>query len=376
MRTHTATSALVATLGIALTLTHDAHSQLSVPATQSLPTTLSPQDVQGLKDRYDRLPEDQKAKVDRALKNTTPEQREAAAAAYAKLPEADRQPLVDRAVKELASDGKPTTSHVVDGPNIPPIQFIDANFLLKNTPPDTTLDATGKQLFTAAQRAYGNMVLFRRKPGGPYSDTGIGNGLLISPSLILTARHVAVELAKAPNTIALLHVGTQGATFLESLTYNGIIDLSTGTTEDPDLALVKIRERPTVAPTTIADDPLDVREPITALGAQEFGILPSMGTGIITTKTRPRALTTPATLTRTVFGSSLRSFPGLSGAPVLNANGHVIGVILGGITTYAGTGESITHVTTQDWEQVTAWTWATPFTRTAQRIRDAVKNDR
>ena len=183
---------------------------------------------------------------------------------------------------------------------------------------------------------------------------------------MLTARYVAKEIEASPTTYYLLQIGRPAKGFLQPLVMKRVEYLQTSPPAegDPDLAVIiveKVKDFEEGNLTMAVLTTPQPRQDVVSVGCSEMETLPSFGTGIVTTSTKQRELVGDLPLKRTVFGSSLRSFPGLSGAPVLNDAGQVVGIVAGGVKYYVKTGETLTKVDEkQDWETFGLWTWITP----------------
>ena len=338
---------------------------------------LSPQDRAAAEKALGQLSPEQQAAARRAWDRLSPEEKAAAAKAHSSLSAQERDDLIRRAETELKSRKGPTTYHVVEGPGLPPSSVVESPDLMGSSANPPHFTGNVQKLFEAAKRINPNNVSFRRKKVDQFSDRGFGTGVLVSRTLVLTARHVAEQVAAKPEDFLLFQIGRPTKKFLVPLRFVEMIEVGTDRTGDPDLALVRVLDGDISAPLNLRETPLNVRDDVASLGCSEMEILPSMSAGIITTAFRPRDLGSELTLKRTVFGSSVRSFPGLSGSPVFDPRGNIIAVVLGGVKNYAGTGETVTHIgKDESWETFSKWTWATPTKLSLQLIINETKKDR
>jgi S1-C subfamily serine protease len=142
----------------------------------------------------------------------------------------------------------------------------------------------------------------------------LGTGFAVDEHTLVTARHVV-----------------EGSRFLEISTYDGrtFEATATGTTTVADLAVVHVEESLTPVATLAATDPI-VSDAVTIVGYPGGGRLTTTGAIIITNEVDD---VDPEL--GVAFGVTASLEPGMSGAPVVNANGEVIGVIYGTSATQA-----------------------------------------
>jgi hypothetical protein len=340
---------------------------------------LSPQDRQKVEEAIKGLPSSQQEQIKQQIEKLTPAQRGELAEAVKSLSPAEQKALVERASQELDKYQPPHDQHVIEGPGVPATQLFDYINLSRGASSNAGIGQNEPQLLVAGRELAQNLVLFRRRGSDAYTDRGIGNGVLISKSLVLTARHVAEEVKANPNKYALIQLGRRTGAFLIPLAFVATIDVSAAAgAGDPDIALVKVVGAVPMTAPTLADGANVLKQEIASIGSSELeGLLPSMGTGIITTSLKTRELDRALAIKRTVVGSSIRSFPGLSGAPVFRGDGTIVAVILGGVKKYAPTGETVTRIPPgTDWETFPYWTWATPVGSLLNHIRAEVQKDR
>jgi S1-C subfamily serine protease len=344
-------------------------------AYSQVPGNLSPQDAQAIGDAYGKLSPQDKAKVNDEVKKLPQKQQEELAAAYKRMSPEEREALIELARGELKSEPGVKISNVIVGPGLPKSLLLEATDLFRSNAKDLKLDADSQKLFAVAQNHVPNIVLFRSRSVDALSNRGVGIGILISKSLVLTARHVAQDVFAKPSEFSLTQVGEFATKdFLTPLTLVSAIDVGADASGDPDLALIRVAGAVRPKQVSLRTASLNLRQGVVCLGSFESELLPAMSTGIVTTSIRARDLAEALGLKRTVFGSSVRSFPGLSGAPVFDADGKLVAVILGGVKTYAKTGETLTPIGEGvKWETFRDWTWATPLNG---RIADEVKKDK
>lgn len=140
----------------------------------------------------------------------------------------------------------------------------------------------------------------------------IGTGFAVDDHTLVTARHVV-----------------EGSRLLEISTYDGrtFSATATGTTTVADLAIVHVEESLSPFAMLAATDP-SVSDAVTIIGYPEGGRLTTTSAIVITNE--------PEDVDPEVgpaFGVTAALEPGMSGAPVVNADGEVVGVIYGTSTT-------------------------------------------
>ncbi len=316
---------------------------------------LSPQIEQAL----GQLSSQERQQLEDGIEQLSPEERKQLESGIEQLAPEERKNLIERAKDQLGKG--PVVRNVIIGPTIPVSYVVRAAALMGKVPRPGELTDDSARLFEAAKTLLPNIVSIQRKDVTGYSDSGVGNGLLISKGMVLTARHVAELVSAAPEKYSLFQIG-DGDHLMIQLVFIKKLEVGTDNSGDPDLALIKVQGSSNPNKVSFAKGLLHVGDSIASLGSGEMeDIFPSMGTGIITTSVKQRELAETLALKRTVFGSSVRSFPGLSGSPVFNADGEIIAVLIGGVKLYAGTGERVTTVGKDvNWEAFNDWTWLTP----------------
>ena len=320
---------------------------------------LSPQDRQQIEQALGQLSSQERQQLEEGIEQLSPEERQQLERGIEQLSPEERKALIERAKDQLGKG--PVVRNVIVGPTIPVSYVVRAAALMGKVPRPSELTDDSARLFEAAKTLLPNIVSIQRRDVTGYSDSGVGNGLLISKGMVLTARHVAELVSAAPEKYSLFQIG-DGDRLMIQLVFIEKVAVGTDNSGDPDLALIRVQGGGNPNKVSFATGVLHVRDSIASLGSSEMeDIFPSMGTGIITTSVRQRELAETLALKRTVFGSSVRSFPGLSGSPVFNAHGEIIAVLIGGVKLYAGTGERVTTVGKEvNWEAFKDWTWATP----------------
>jgi hypothetical protein len=285
---------------------------------------------------------------------------------------------VVRAMAELDTQKVPgfkiddKTAHRIEGPEIP--ITVVTPFLNLETPGLVATGALPKTWKTNQLRAW---VVFRDADSSARSEATRGNGVLIDSETVLTARHVAQDVESNAKRISALTLGTKQGEFVTPLDIKGVIYLNQAV--DPDLALIKIKPLADGAsrwyPTLGKATPMS-KTAIYSLGAMQIEELPKLTTGIITTSVKERIIHEGGTVPLTSFGTSLRSFPSISGSPIFEAtSGALIGIVVAGVKEYAKTGEQLVKVDggSATWERETRWTWAAPVPSFATSIRGAEK---
>lgn len=321
---------------------------------------LSPADRKALTDRIAGLSDDEKRRLAERLQQMSPKEREK---------------LIARAETQMKGHG-PKIQHVVEGPGLPPTFLLGAGHLMGTVHPPQ-LPENVLKLFDTAKQLIPNIVSFQRRQVDKYTERGVGNGILISHTLVLTARHVADEISANPENYDLLQIGSRdGGNLLSPLRFVSRVPVTVNDSEDPDLALVKVQGSVNPRVVMLGDGSLHVKDGVASLGCNAEEPLPAMSTGIVTTSYGSRNLAGDLPLKRTVLGASVRSYPGLSGSPVFDVNGKIVAVVLGGVKKFAGTGEMVTKISKeQNWESFPAWTWVTPLKSTLENILNAAKMD-
>ncbi len=264
------------------------------------------------------------------------------------------------------------TTHRIEGPEIPiavVTPFLDLV--------DPGLVAGGALPKTWQTNQLHAWVVFRDADPSAKSEATRGNGVLIDTETVLTARHVAQDVESNAKRISALTLGTKQGEFVTPLAITGVVYLNQAV--DPDLALIKIKPLADGAtrwyPTLGKATPMS-KTAIYSLGAMQTEELPKLTTGIITTSVKERIIHEGGTVPLTSFGTSLRSFPSISGSPIFDAtSGDLIGIVVAGVKEYAKTGEQLVTVNggSATWERELRWTWAAPVPSFATSIRGAKK---
>lgn len=143
------------------------------------------------------------------------------------------------------------------------------------------------------------------------ADGGHGSGVLIGPDTILTARHVAVAVADKDHAVRVkLADGTE--------VFGHVVSVGAPETEnrDDDEATIKL-DKPVPGPYAhIACKPLAVGDRLHSLGYPgPLGI--SVTEGSVASDVPYKSVLTPTDLT---------IFPGMSGGPVFNDEGELVGL--------------------------------------------------
>ncbi len=286
---------------------------------------------------------------------------------------------VDRAREELEKQKVPgfkiddVTAHRIEGPEIPvgtvtPFVNLVTPSLAASTPLPKTWQAN-------RMRAW---VVFRDADPSATSEGTHGNGVLIDSETVLTARHIAQYIqSKGKNRVSALALSTKPEEFATPLQIEGVVYFNEAV--DPDLAVIKIkplldgasRWYPTLGKATPGS-----KGAIYSLGAMQTEELPRLTSGIVTTSVKGRVIHKGGTVPLTSFGTSLRTFPSISGSPIFDAtSGNLIGIVVAGEKEYAKTGE--TRITVKGgsptWENENRWTWAAPVPNFASSIQKATK---
>jgi Trypsin-like peptidase domain len=330
-----------------------------------------------IKDQIEKATPEQKKQFEEQIKRIPPDKQKELAEEYLAASEEERAEMMSKAKAEIQHPSRPTTQHIIKGPEIPPGELLDFLDLRLSAANHSGLSATANAFLPAVRQLLPNTVVFRRRQVDGYSDRTFGSGILISKGLVLTARHVAEQVKADSSKISLIQIGHDGIRFVVPLEYLSTIELGPEPgSEDPDLELIKVRGSASAVDVAFLET-TNVLDRIASIGTAELNALPAAAIGIITTAAKTRDLDDKLPFRRTVFGSTLTSFPGLSGAPVLSADGKIVAVILGGMKRYAPTGETeIVVPKGENWDTYPNWTWATPIGPVIAQIKDEIAKDR
>lgn len=150
--------------------------------------------------------------------------------------------------------------------------------------------------------------------GSGSPDAGIGSGVIVNlAGDILTSLHVVDDATEIRVTFA---DGTRSSADIVS--------------EDPaiDIAVVRASTPPTEIAPAILGDPSGVREGSEAYAmGSPFGLTSSMSAGVISGLDRTFRLEDTDTVLRGLIQIDAAVNPGISGGPLLDREGHVIGIL-------------------------------------------------
>ena len=145
-------------------------------------------------------------------------------------------------------------------------------------------------------------------------DPGIGSGVVVNlAGDILTSLHVVADATQIRVTFA---DGTRSSADIVS--------------EDPsiDIAVLRASTPPTEIAPAILGDPNSVREGSEAYAmGSPFGLTSSMSAGVISGLDRTFRLEDTDTILRGLIQIDAAVNPGISGGPLLDREGHVIGIL-------------------------------------------------
>lgn len=151
-------------------------------------------------------------------------------------------------------------------------------------------------------------------PGGASPEPGIGSGVVVNlAGDILTSLHVVDDATEIRVTFA---DGTRSSADIVS--------------EDPsiDIAVLRASSPPTEIAPAILGDPNGVREGSEAYAmGSPFGLTSSMSAGVISGLDRTFRLEDTDTVLRGLIQIDAAVNPGISGGPLLDREGHVIGIL-------------------------------------------------
>lgn len=150
--------------------------------------------------------------------------------------------------------------------------------------------------------------------GGNGSEDGVGSGVVVNlAGDILTSLHVVDDATEIRVTFA---DGTRSAAEIVS--------------EDPaiDIAVLRASTPPTEVAPAVLGDPNGVREGSEAYAmGSPFGLTSSMSAGVISGLDRTFRLEDTDTVLRGLIQIDAAVNPGISGGPLLDREGHVIGIL-------------------------------------------------
>ncbi len=221
------------------------------------------------------------------------------------------------------------------------------------------------ELYKSKKLQLGNQILIIESKADKFSDDIKGNGVLVKDNAILTARHVAESISENPSLFKILLIGPLDKRVYNVVEYSHVKYLNE--LNNPDLAIIFIKENTLPFEIPIPKKcviPQNIKTTIFSFGAAEYGDLPRVATGIVTTKVKDIDLSKGLkSLLLTSFGTNLRSFPSLSGSPVFSIDsGELIGIIASGSKFYVETGSRVHHVTDETkWDSFEDWTWVVPL---------------
>jgi hypothetical protein len=266
-------------------------------------------------------------------------------------------------VERLRGGGRQAPFHVIDLPGeAPTVQFsIDA--IRHVTDRDLLwLGRDREEVEATIGEALSRCVVFRMPPRQLSTATVLGNGVLLDASTVITARHVAEEIAfrLGRDDSDRIRATMPGRSDADGMVIESVVLLSSAS--DPDLALVRVRDAPEVGRLAVRAPNVPVRAQVFSIGAWSLNPMPILSKGIVTTS-EARRLVRPE-LKLTVMGTSLSSFDGMSGAPVFSCeDGVLVGLYVAGWKWFALGGESVIPgpERTELWEGFPNWSWIVPI---------------
>lgn len=228
-------------------------------------------------------------------------------------------------------------------------------------------------------------VIFVWKDAHPHSEMTVGNGTLIDPTHVLTARHVARRLRDNPKAYSAHLFDWDIRKTSKPLEIKNIVGEGewTNVDDDPDMAIIRIekpdRDMPAKFPTIAQAVPGPAtrspwKSPVFVIGSHQFrGLQPAVCLGTVVTSSRKRSIAT--NVDRTTFGTDTATFVGLSGSPCYDPKGNIIGLqSASGSDSYIARGEQRIEIKQEptEWDGMQNWTWMVPLPSFVDRINKLV----
>lgn len=178
----------------------------------------------------------------------------------------------------------------------------------------TPAPAFSELVYQAVRPSLVLIEIERPEAGGAAPDTGIGSGVVVNlAGDILTSLHVVADASDVR------------LTFADGTRSNGEI---VSRQPEIDIAVIRATQPPEeLVPATLGD-PNGVREGSEAYAmGSPFGLTSSMSVGVISGVDRTFILEDTNTVLRGLIQIDAAVNPGNSGGPLLNREGHVIGIV-------------------------------------------------
>jgi len=257
--------------------------------------------------------------------------------------------------------------HVVDVPGRP-LGVVVSNFSLRIGDLPATVQAFGYK-----ERLSGAIVFSKKRPTG-FSDYTIGNGVLVSPNAILTAKHVARAVHRDTDGTRIIGFHQDDPWRPELRKFVSVSYLGEG--PDPDLAVVWVKpvDREWHPGKALSSSVPQVEDNVYLVGAYEFSESPRLATSFTTTVFSTRLL--ERDYQRSVLGTALSTFAGQSGSPVYRSdNGQLVGLYVAGHKAWALGGEYVVKAPEKSkWEDFKGWSWVAPVAPYMQELQKILTN--
>jgi hypothetical protein len=201
----------------------------------------------------------------------------------------------------------------------------------------------------------------------------VGDGILITPTLVLTLRPLAEMVSSQPDgyTMTLILGDRPPNSAGEPYVHLKYCGAHISSRKLDILSTIEVEPIPDCELLLIDQTPLPLKEPVFMIGSHAGGEELRCFQGSTTTRPSLRNVSNVETMLQ---GTNLHSYCGLSGSPVFaRQTGKLVGLYLRGAEEALLSGENTTWPSPPrdgEWEKYPYWTWIVPISMATENLRN------